>query len=236
MDGFVDEVEDTFDTDKLCYEDIKKLVLSFGYLKFKSLWYQHPKFSFQGGLKPLNNDADLLELVTDARGCNVVEVFVEHEVDIPEVVDFCDESPLVEELRDEDDGSDVEEVVMEEVRNARTAEVKDESVNNEGENYEGEINDEVMDEPDVINDVNEDDEEDGYVSEEDEGYVGSGGESEFDTDFDIVDDGEEQWDWTHELHEDTFAACNQGGVNNEGNETQAVDEGSSQDESDLHSN
>jgi hypothetical protein len=34
VDGCVDEVEGTFDTDKLCFEDIKKLVLSFGYLKF----------------------------------------------------------------------------------------------------------------------------------------------------------------------------------------------------------
>ena len=47
----------------------------------------------------------------------MVDVFVEHEVDIPEVVNFCDEGPLVEELGDEDGGCyDVEEVVMEEVR------------------------------------------------------------------------------------------------------------------------
>jgi len=57
------------------------------------LWYQHPKYIFQRGPKPLNNDGDLLELVADARGCNVVDVFVEHEVDIPEVVDLCDEGP-----------------------------------------------------------------------------------------------------------------------------------------------
>jgi len=68
--GCVNEVEDTFDADKLCYEDIKKLVLSYGYLKFKCLWYQHLKYCFQRGLKPLNNDGDLLELVVDARGCN----------------------------------------------------------------------------------------------------------------------------------------------------------------------
>ena len=36
--GCVNEVEGTFDADKLCYEDIKKLVLSYGYLKFKCLW------------------------------------------------------------------------------------------------------------------------------------------------------------------------------------------------------
>ena len=118
VEGCVHEMEDIFDVDMLCYEDIKKLVLNFGYLKFKCLWYQHPKYSFQRRLKPLNRDGELLELVADARGCNVVYVFVEHEVDIPEVVDFCDEGLLVEELRDEeDDGySDVEEVVMEEVR------------------------------------------------------------------------------------------------------------------------
>ena len=36
--GCVNEVEGTFDADQLCYEDIKKLVLSYGYLKFKCLW------------------------------------------------------------------------------------------------------------------------------------------------------------------------------------------------------
>ena len=183
----------------------------------------------------------------------MVDVFVEHEVDIPDVLDFCDEGPLVEELGDEDGGCyDVEEVVMEEVRNARTAEVINEGagkgggigegakdggcsdveeivmeevrnagtteVNNEGVNCEGEINEEVMEEPDVRNEVNQDAEEDGYLSEEDEDYV------------DIGDDGEEQWDWTHELPEETFAGSNEGAVNNEG----AGYEGYSQDESDLH--
>jgi len=268
--GCVNEVEGTFGADKLCYEDIKKLVLGYGFLKFKCLWYQHPKHPFQRGLKPLKNDGDLLELVADARGCNVVDVFVEHEVDIPEVVDFCDEGPLVEELRDEGEGcsdveevvmeevrnagttkvinegagkgggigegaedggcSDVEEIVMEEVRNAGTTEVNNEGVNYEGGNCEGEINEEVIEEPDVRNEVNQDDEEDDYLSEDDEYYVASGGESEFDTDFDIGDEGEEQWDWTHDLPEDTFAGSNEGAVNNEG----AGYEGSSQDESDLH--
>ena len=259
--------------DMLNYEDIKKLVLSFGYLKYKCLWYQHPKYAFQHGLKPLNNDGELLELVAYAKGCTVVDIFVEHEVDIPEVVDFCDEGPFVDELSDEEDGgsSDIEEVIMEEVRgdgekeyeNAGTTIVRNEDVGKEGGIGEGIAENEDVGEKgnakipidgetfteaenagiaEVRNEdvgkegnveVNQDAEEDGYLSEEDEDYVASEGESEYDTDFDIGDDREVQWDWKHELPKETFVGSNQDG-DNEGNETQAVYEGSSQDESDLH--
>lgn len=34
------------------------------------------------GLKPINNDGELLELVVDVKGCTVVEIFVEHKMDI----------------------------------------------------------------------------------------------------------------------------------------------------------
>ena len=51
VEGCVYEMEDTVDANILNYEDIKKRVLNFGYMKFKCLWYQHPRLSFQHGLK-----------------------------------------------------------------------------------------------------------------------------------------------------------------------------------------
>jgi len=144
---------------------------------------------------------------------------------------------------------------MEEAENAGTAEVRNEDVrkeggigegtsdgetftevNNECMNNEGEINEGVMEEPENVGTAevrNEDAEEDDYLSEEDEDYVAGEGESEYDIDFDIGDDVEEQWDLTHELPKETFAGSNKDG-DNEGNGTQVVYEGSSQDESDLH--
>jgi len=159
-------------------------------------------------------------------GCSDVEEVVMEEVRNAGTTDVINEGAGkgggISEGAEDEGCSDVEEIVMEEVRNAGTTEVNNEGVNYEGVNCEGEVNEEVMEEPDIRNEVNQDAEEDGYLSEEDEDYVASGGESEFNTDFDIGDDGEEQWDWAHELLEDTFAGSNEGVVNNEGNETQGV--------------
>jgi len=42
VEGCIYEMEDNVAADMLNYKDITKLVLSFGYLKFKCSWYQHP--------------------------------------------------------------------------------------------------------------------------------------------------------------------------------------------------
>lgn len=171
-----------------------------------------------------------MELVANVKGCIVVEIFVEHNVDISEVVDFCDEGPLVNDLRNDEggDSADVEEVIIEEVRSDGEKEPENNDgetfadVNNEGVNNEGEKGDasyaenegnngakakEVMEDAEnegITEVINEDvgkegnakvpNDEDGYVSEEDEDYVGTEEENEYDTDFDIGVDGEEEWD------------------------------------------
>ncbi|KAK2427339.1 hypothetical protein QL285_025923 [Trifolium repens] len=70
--------------------EIDGLIKSLGYASVKCLWYCDPSLSFSRGLRPLNNDNDLLNFVGDVKGFEVVDVYVEHIVDNPLVVSESD--------------------------------------------------------------------------------------------------------------------------------------------------
>nr|XP_012571603.1 uncharacterized protein LOC105852195 [Cicer arietinum] len=63
----MDEMNWSCDVDLISHMQITKLVKSLGYMSIKCLWYQHPKYAFPRGLRPLNNDDDVVKFVEDVK-------------------------------------------------------------------------------------------------------------------------------------------------------------------------
>ncbi|XP_058766723.1 uncharacterized protein LOC131640331 [Vicia villosa] len=78
---------------------LEKLILNEGYANIKCLHYWHPKYSFSRGLRPLNCDADVVKFVEDVKGFELVDVYVEHLVEEPELVD---EAEVVQDYHEGD--------------------------------------------------------------------------------------------------------------------------------------
>ncbi|XP_058774769.1 uncharacterized protein LOC131649016 [Vicia villosa] len=239
MEGLVYEMDFSVDVDFVNYKDIESLVLSVGYTKFKCLSYQHPKLSFQHGLKPLNSYGDLLQLIADSKGHSLVDVFVEHEVDIPEVVEFGNEGPLDDDVINEvplfEDVSNAEkegtngvntEVPMDSSVNTEVP--KDGSVNNEvpmdgGVNTEVPMDGGVSTEVPMSNEVHLDDDVplDNNDAEDVNMEVPNG--VRIDEEVNRNSDSEKDWD---------YVPSEEGGNLNESQA--AAYEESDQDESDMH--
>lgn len=49
--------------------------------------YWNPRFNFSRGLRPLNNDNDMMIFAKYVIGYEVIDVYVEHNIDNPEIVD-----------------------------------------------------------------------------------------------------------------------------------------------------
>ena len=64
----------------MSYIDFTKMINSPRYKSFKFLWYRDPRKALCRGLKPLNCDSDILQLVEDVSGFDVVEVYVDEGV------------------------------------------------------------------------------------------------------------------------------------------------------------
>ncbi|KAI5430121.1 hypothetical protein KIW84_034626 [Lathyrus oleraceus] len=58
--GEVTEMNLQWDMDFISYMDVERLIKSEGYVHIKYLWYWNPVFSFARGLRPLNNDKEVL--------------------------------------------------------------------------------------------------------------------------------------------------------------------------------
>jgi hypothetical protein len=178
VNGQVHEMEDKLDVDWFSVLDITNIVKSLGYVDLKSMWYHHPKHSFADGLRPFNNDNDFQKLVEDSKGCNTIDLYVEHAIDTP-IVCLDSETPETPEYVD---GVETEEVRAE---GAENDELRTEGVETEEGRAENVLTE----------------------SEEDEDYIANSGDENDDTDFDgdLVD---EDWDWTHELPTETFVGNN----------------------------
>jgi hypothetical protein len=70
--------------------ELETMIKSEGYGNIRCLWYWIPKLSFTRGLRPLNNDQDILTFIEDVKGYNVIDVYVEHPIEIPEFVDAAE--------------------------------------------------------------------------------------------------------------------------------------------------
>lgn len=100
VNGEVTEMNWSWDVDYMSYMELEDMIKSEGYVNIKCLWYWHPAYSFSRGLRPLNNDQDVLQFSKDIVGYDVIDVYVEHSVGIPHIID---DSELAAELDVEDD-------------------------------------------------------------------------------------------------------------------------------------
>lgn len=50
------------------------------------MWYQNPQYNFSRVLRPLNYDNNVLQLVKDANGCNLINVYAKHGLNNPEII------------------------------------------------------------------------------------------------------------------------------------------------------
>lgn len=66
--------------------EIEEVINNLGYLRLKCLWYHYPKYSFEHGRKPLNNDKDVLKFWEDMFGYESVNIYVENVVDELDVI------------------------------------------------------------------------------------------------------------------------------------------------------
>ncbi|KAI5420325.1 hypothetical protein KIW84_044202 [Lathyrus oleraceus] len=61
----VTEMNWSWDADYMSYMELKNMVKCEGYVNIKCLWYWNPAYSFSRGLRPLNNDQDVLQFSKD---------------------------------------------------------------------------------------------------------------------------------------------------------------------------
>ncbi|CAK8579362.1 unnamed protein product [Lathyrus sativus] len=104
-----------WDVDLMSYMQIEDLIKSEGYRNLKCLWYWNPNFSFSRGLRPLNNDNDVLRLMEDVRGFKVVDLYVEHKVEEINIQDVIFEKDNGEKVNGEGANVNVEGAKDEEV-------------------------------------------------------------------------------------------------------------------------
>lgn len=72
-----------------------------------------PRFSFSSGLRPINYDADMLKLIEDISGFNLVDMYVKHEVNNPYIIDEADAFhgfDVDDDVQDNNDNEDIVEV------------------------------------------------------------------------------------------------------------------------------
>jgi hypothetical protein len=147
--GQMDEMN--WGVDFTSYKDVVELVKSLGYRDFKSLYYRHPQLALSRGLRPLNCDDNVLTFIEDIKGYEVVEVYLEHLVDTPILIE--------EDIHDKGKWKRVDEEVVIDV---------DDEYEGDGD-YEDEVeggSDEVEGESDKV-DLNDTEDED-YVADNEE--------------------------------------------------------------------
>ncbi|XP_058755282.1 uncharacterized protein LOC131628458 [Vicia villosa] len=86
LDRDVTELNWAWD-DYISYIELEKLIHEVGYTSLKGIWYVNPRFSFSRGLTPIENDRDVLRFDKYVEGFDLVDVYVEHAIDIPVIVD-----------------------------------------------------------------------------------------------------------------------------------------------------
>ena len=66
------------------------MVGKLGYMSYGKLWYRTPMVSLEdGGLRPVstNNDDLAMGMADAVRGHKLIELYVEHCVDVPNIID-----------------------------------------------------------------------------------------------------------------------------------------------------
>ncbi|XP_020250192.1 uncharacterized protein LOC109827595 [Asparagus officinalis] len=72
------------DAEDISLEQLKMSVTEYGYNNVGMLYYSIPSVGLaSGGLKPLNSDQDLAEMIEHALRHRVIEIYANHDVDMP---------------------------------------------------------------------------------------------------------------------------------------------------------
>ncbi|CAL5192488.1 unnamed protein product [Lathyrus oleraceus] len=87
VNGKVTEMNWSWNADYMSYMELEDMIKSEGYVNIKCLWYWNPTYKFFRGLRSLNNDQDVLQFSKDVVSYDVIDVYVEHCVGIPEIID-----------------------------------------------------------------------------------------------------------------------------------------------------
>ncbi|XP_059440262.1 uncharacterized protein LOC132172719 [Corylus avellana] len=97
--GDVDLHDETYDEDKLSFFEIEGIVKKYGYKSRDLLYYLEPGCSFQGGLKLISSDHNVLEMVAAHKGAPVIELYL---------VSFNEPAVNDDEYEDDNDDDDGE--------------------------------------------------------------------------------------------------------------------------------
>lgn len=122
--------------------DLESLIKIEGNNDIKCIWYWNPKFSFSHGLRPLNNDKDVLQFFKDVLGYAQIDVYIKHNIDNPKVVD---ESDLGLNLDDDVQSTDFRnyDVIVDDVYNDNVEEVNSPNVDVDNSKFDDVQNDNV---------------------------------------------------------------------------------------------
>ncbi|KAI5419925.1 hypothetical protein KIW84_043910 [Lathyrus oleraceus] len=164
--------------------DLERLVKNEDYSNIRCMWYWNPRFSFSRGLRPLNNDNDVLIFSKDVIEYEEIVVYVEHNVEIPEIID---DSELGTTIDDDEVQCIGFKNVTEEMNNPDHVEVNGQDVEDDG-NVVGADNIE----DDVVGPDNVEDDDGGEMSVV-EDYVASEFSDE-DNDFTFSAESEKDFD------------------------------------------
>ncbi|KAG5548440.1 hypothetical protein RHGRI_013954 [Rhododendron griersonianum] len=106
------EMVDEIDPDLICFFDLKRVIMSYGYRTTSTMYYLIPSLGLTKGLRVLNSDIEVREMLDVYKGLPVMCLYCEKgpeplqiiypdEVDVPHmktnVVHLDDESPKANE-------------------------------------------------------------------------------------------------------------------------------------------
>ncbi|KAI5445868.1 hypothetical protein KIW84_013915 [Lathyrus oleraceus] len=75
VNGEVTEMNWSWDVDYMAYMELEDMIKSESYVNIKYLWYWNHAYRFSHGLRPLNNDQDVLQFSKDVVGYDIIYVF-----------------------------------------------------------------------------------------------------------------------------------------------------------------
>ncbi|CAK8541677.1 unnamed protein product [Lathyrus sativus] len=85
--GLILEMNWKWNVDYLSYFELLELIKKDGYRDIMCIWYWNPRYSFTRGLRKIKGNGDVLRLIRDVDGCEVVDLYVEHSISVPDIVD-----------------------------------------------------------------------------------------------------------------------------------------------------
>ncbi|KAI5412884.1 hypothetical protein KIW84_057491 [Lathyrus oleraceus] len=100
LNGKLEDMNWKWDIDFMSYMDIKEVIKKLGYIRIKCMWYHDLKYSFEHGVKPINNDKDVLKFGEEMSGYEIASIYVEHVVNEPTIITEDEVREFVEPIQE----------------------------------------------------------------------------------------------------------------------------------------